>query len=78
MIFGMRVADEDSRMAVLRRRALTLIGWAFAALAVYLLVQSTVVLAAGYHPRPTRPPGTCWSTTPPAKPAVSGAPSAPA
>jgi divalent metal cation (Fe/Co/Zn/Cd) transporter len=30
---------------------LRLIGYAFAALAVYLLVQSTVVLAAGYHPR---------------------------
>ena len=33
------------------RRGLRLIGYAFAALAVYLLVQSTVVLAAGYHPR---------------------------
>ncbi len=32
-------------------RALRLTGCAFAALAVYLLVQSTVVLAAGYHPR---------------------------
>jgi len=34
-----------------QRRALRLIGYAFAALAGYLLVQSTVVLAAGYHPR---------------------------
>jgi divalent metal cation (Fe/Co/Zn/Cd) transporter len=34
-----------------QRRALRLIGCAFAALAVYLLAQSTVVLAAGYHPR---------------------------
>ncbi len=34
-------------------RGLRLIGYAFAALAVYLLVQSTVVLAAGYHPRPS-------------------------
>jgi hypothetical protein len=34
-----------------QRRALRLIGCAFAALAVYLLVQSTVVLAGGYHPR---------------------------
>jgi divalent metal cation (Fe/Co/Zn/Cd) transporter len=34
-----------------QRRGLRLIGGAFAALAVYLLVQSTVVLAAGYHPR---------------------------
>jgi len=34
-----------------QRRGLRLIGYAFAVLAVYLLVQSTVVLAAGYHPR---------------------------
>ena len=34
-----------------QRRGLRLIGYAFAALAVYLVVQSTVVLAAGYHPR---------------------------
>ena len=34
-----------------QRRGLRLIGYAFAALAVYLLVQSTVVLVAGYHPR---------------------------
>jgi divalent metal cation (Fe/Co/Zn/Cd) transporter len=34
-----------------QRRGLRLIGYAFAALAVYLAVQSTVVLAAGYHPR---------------------------
>ena len=34
-----------------QRRALRLIGYAFAALAIYLLVQSTVVLAAGYRPR---------------------------
>ena len=34
-----------------QRRGLRLIGFAFAALAIYLLVQSTVVLAAGYHPR---------------------------
>jgi divalent metal cation (Fe/Co/Zn/Cd) transporter len=34
-----------------RHRAMRLIGFAFAALAVYLLVQSTVVLAVGYHPR---------------------------
>jgi len=35
------------------RRALRLIGCAFAALAVYLLVQSTAVLAADDHPRHT-------------------------
>src|ERR1700675_135016 len=33
-----------------QRRGFRLIGYAFAALAVYLLVQSTVVLAAGYRP----------------------------
>ena len=34
-----------------QRRGLRLIGYGFAALGAYLLVQSTVVLAAGYHPR---------------------------
>jgi divalent metal cation (Fe/Co/Zn/Cd) transporter len=34
-----------------QRRALRLIGYAFAALAIYLLVQSTAVLALGYRPR---------------------------
>jgi divalent metal cation (Fe/Co/Zn/Cd) transporter len=34
-----------------QRRALRLIGWAFTALAAYLLAQSSIVLAAGYHPR---------------------------
>jgi divalent metal cation (Fe/Co/Zn/Cd) transporter len=34
-----------------QRRGLRLIGYAFSALAVYLLVQSTVVLATGYHAR---------------------------
>ena len=34
-----------------QRRALRLIGYAFAVLAVYLLAQSTLVLATGYHPR---------------------------
>lgn len=34
-----------------QRRALRMIGAAFALLAVYLLIQSTWVLAAGYHPR---------------------------
>jgi divalent metal cation (Fe/Co/Zn/Cd) transporter len=33
-----------------QRRGLRLIGYAFAALALYLLVQSTVVLAVGYRP----------------------------
>jgi len=34
-----------------QRRGLRVIGYAFAALAIYLLVQSTVVLAIGYRPR---------------------------
>jgi divalent metal cation (Fe/Co/Zn/Cd) transporter len=34
-----------------RRRGLRLIGYAFAALASYLLIQSTVVLATGFRPR---------------------------
>ena len=34
-----------------RRRALRLIGGSFLALALYLAVQSTVVLSAGYHSR---------------------------
>ena len=43
-----------------QRRGLRLIGSAFAALAVYLLVQSTAVLAAGYHPRHSVP-GIIWT-----------------
>ena len=43
-----------------QRRALRLIGYAFAALAIYLLVQSTVVLATGYHPRHSVP-GIIWT-----------------
>jgi len=43
-----------------QRRAMRLIGFAFAALAVYLLVQSTVVLAIGYHPRHSVP-GIVWT-----------------
>jgi len=34
-----------------RRRALALIGAAFAALALYLAAQSTVILVVGFHPR---------------------------
>ena len=43
-----------------QRRGLRMIGYAFAALAAYLLVQSSVVLAAGYHPRPSRA-GIAWT-----------------
>jgi divalent metal cation (Fe/Co/Zn/Cd) transporter len=43
-----------------QRRGLHLIGYAFAALAIYLLVQSIVVLATGYHPRHS-PLGIGWT-----------------
>ena len=43
-----------------QRRGLRLIGHAFAALAVYLLAQSTVVLAAGYRPHHSAP-GIIWT-----------------
>lgn len=46
VIWELSGADERRQ-----RRGLRLIGWGFAALAAYLLVQSTLVLAAGYHPR---------------------------
>jgi divalent metal cation (Fe/Co/Zn/Cd) transporter len=45
-----------------QRRGLRLIGYAFAALAVYLLVQSTVVVAIGYHPHHSVP-GIIWTAT---------------
>jgi divalent metal cation (Fe/Co/Zn/Cd) transporter len=43
-----------------QRRGLRLIGYAFTALAVYLAVQSTVVLAAGYRPGHSLP-GIVWT-----------------
>lgn len=43
-----------------QRLGLRLIGCSFAALAAYLLVQSSVVLAAGYHPRHSVP-GIVWT-----------------
>lgn len=43
-----------------QRRGLRLIGYAFAALAVYLLAQSTIVLVTGYHPRHS-PLGIVWT-----------------
>ncbi len=43
-----------------QRRGLQLIGYAFAALAVYLLVQSTTVLVVRYHPRHSLP-GIIWT-----------------
>ena len=43
-----------------QRRGLRIIGYAFAALALYLLAQSTVVLAVGYRPRHS-PLGIAWT-----------------
>ena len=43
-----------------QRRGMRLIGYAFAALAAYLLVQSTVVLVTGYHPQHSVP-GIIWT-----------------
>ena len=43
-----------------QRRALRLIGWAFVALAAYLAVQSTVVLAVGYRSHHS-PLGIIWT-----------------
>lgn len=45
-----------------QRRALRFIGGAFVALAVYLAVQSSIVLAVGAHPRPS-PLGIVWTAT---------------
>jgi divalent metal cation (Fe/Co/Zn/Cd) transporter len=43
-----------------QRRGLRLIGYAFGALAVYLLVQCTAVLVGGYHPHHSVP-GIIWT-----------------
>jgi divalent metal cation (Fe/Co/Zn/Cd) transporter len=43
-----------------QRTGLRLIGYAFAALAAYLMVQSTLVLASGYHPQHSVP-GIIWT-----------------
>lgn len=43
-----------------QRRALRLIGSAFIALAIYITVQSIIVLAAGYHTRHS-PVGIAWT-----------------
>lgn len=46
------------------RRALRLIGVAFALLAANLLAQSTAVLVAGFHPGPSRT-GIAWAAITP-------------
>ena len=43
-----------------QRRALRLIGYAFIALAIYVAVQSTVVLIVGHHPHHS-PVGIAWT-----------------
>lgn len=43
-----------------RRRAMRLIGIAFVALAIYLAIQSSVVLVIGFHPRHS-PLGIAWT-----------------
>ena len=43
-----------------RQRAMCLIGFAFVGLAVYLTIQSTAVLALGFHPRHS-PLGIAWT-----------------
>jgi len=43
-----------------RRRAMQLIGIAFVALAIYITVQSSIVLATAYHPEPS-PLGIVWT-----------------
>jgi len=45
---------------VRQRQGLRLIGYAFAALALYLLIQSTIVLAAGFRPGHSLP-GIVWT-----------------
>jgi divalent metal cation (Fe/Co/Zn/Cd) transporter len=44
-----------------QRFALKLIAWAFLALAVYLTIQSGLVLAVGHHARPS-PAGIIWTS----------------
>ena len=45
---------------VRRQRAMRLIGFAFVGLAIYLAIQSTAVLALGFHPRHS-PLGIFWT-----------------
>jgi divalent metal cation (Fe/Co/Zn/Cd) transporter len=55
VIWELRGTGEERQ-----RRALRLIGAGFALLAVYLLVQSTAVLATGFHPHHS-PLGIVWT-----------------
>jgi divalent metal cation (Fe/Co/Zn/Cd) transporter len=54
------VWDLSGGGAERQRRGLRLIGYAFAGLAVYLLAQSTIALAADYQPRHSVP-GIIWT-----------------
>lgn len=58
VVWELRGAVDAER----QHRALRLIGWAFAGLAAYLLVQSAVVLASGFHPRGSAL-GIAWTAT---------------
>jgi len=69
LVAGPEVLPEDpaavlhlalSTLPAPQRRALRLIGGAFAALAVYLVIQSTWVLVIDYHPHPS-PLGIGWT-----------------
>ena len=54
------VWELAGRFAGRQRHALRLIAYAFAGLALYLTVQSSVVLATRFHPRPS-PVGIAWT-----------------
>src|SRR5579863_1768300 len=54
VIWELRGTGEDRR-----RRALRIIGYMFIALAIYLGVQSSLVLAVGFHPKHSVP-GIVW------------------
>jgi divalent metal cation (Fe/Co/Zn/Cd) transporter len=61
VVASLVVIWELSGVGAARQRfALRLIGAGFGALAVYLLVQSTVVLASGFHPQHS-PLGIAWT-----------------
>jgi divalent metal cation (Fe/Co/Zn/Cd) transporter len=55
VLWELSATDEDRQ-----REALRLIGVAFVALALYITVQSTIVLVAGFHPKHS-PLGIAWT-----------------
>jgi hypothetical protein len=66
VVWELSGADTGQRHAR-RRRALRLIGVAFAALAVDLAAQSTIVLVSGFHPHHS-PAGIGWTAITAASP----------